>query len=78
MCLQIWTPPYLTGNPNRPIINTISRTSPAYGQTFVVTFGYTQAGSAPAITRVVLNRIGGSTHSTHFDQRQVLLCPLKP
>ena len=69
---QIFTPPYLTGNPNRPTITGISNTSPAYGATFAVTFGYTQTSSAPAINRVVLARIGGSTHSVHFDQRQVL------
>ena len=70
--MQIFTPPYLTGNPNRPTIAGISNASPAYGATFSVTFGYTQTTSAPAIDRVVLNRIGGSTHSVHFDQRQVL------
>ena len=69
--VQIWTPPYLTGNPNRPTIMGISNISPAYGTTFRLSYGYTQTGSTPAISRVVLNRIGGSTHSMHFDQRQV-------
>ena len=27
-------------------------------------------GAAVPITRVVVNRLGGCTHSTHFDQRQ--------
>ena len=70
--MQIFTPPYLTGNPNRPTIVSVSSQSPAYGGTLTIVFGSSQA-AALTIQRVVLNRCGGVTHSTHFDARQV--CP---
>ena len=70
--MQIWTPPYLTGNPNRPTITGLSTTSPAYGSQLAITFGSSQ-GQQLAVKRVVLCRQGGSTHSQHFDMRQVCL-----
>ena len=60
-----------TGNPNRPTIVSVSSQSPAYGASLTITFGSSQ-GAVLQIQRVVLNRMGGVTHSTHFDARQVL------
>ena len=66
--LQIYTPPYLTGNVSRPIIRSLSSTSPGYGASVTVVFGWT--GPAGTVNRVVVNRVGGVTHSLHVDQRQ--------
>ena len=58
------------GNPNRPTILSVSSQSPAYGAALTIRFGSSQA-AALQVQRVVLNRVGGVTHSTHFDARQV-------
>ena len=73
--MQLFTPPYLTGTPNRPTILGLSSTSPGYGAQLSITFGSTQ-GAALNIQRVVLSRSGGVTHSQHFDLRQVPLLVL--
>jgi hypothetical protein len=55
---------------SRPIISDVSTATPAYGSAFAVMLNF--SGGAPVtISRVVFNRVGGITHSTHFDQRQV-------
>ena len=68
--MQLFTPPYLTGNPNRPTITALSSQSPAYGAALTITFGASQGGTL-TVQRVVLSRQGGTTHSQHFDERQV-------
>ena len=55
---------------NRPMLGAPSNRSPAYGATVTIPLTYA-GGAAVPITRVVVNRLGGTTHSTHFDQRQV-------
>jgi hypothetical protein len=57
---------------SRPIISAVSTATPAYGAAFTVTLTFAGGGPVP-ISRVVFNRVGGITHSTHFDQRQVSL-----
>ena len=66
--LQIYTPPYLTGNVSRPIISSLSNNSPGYGASVNINFAWT--GAAGTVNRVVVNRVGGVTHSLHVDQRQ--------
>lgn len=65
----------------RPLLGAPSNTSPGYGTTITIPFTFT-GGPAVPITRVVVNRIGGITHSLHMDQRQVsayyLCCCLLP
>lgn len=52
------------------MIGGVSTATPGYGATFTVTITFSGGNPVP-ITRVVFNRLGGVTHSTHFDQRQV-------
>ena len=52
------------------MIFTSSTNTPDYGEDFAVTLGFV-GGDPVAIGRVVFNRVGGITHSNHFDQRQV-------
>ena len=56
----------------RPLLGAVSNRSPAYGATVTIPFTFT-GGPAVPITRVVINRIGGLTHSLHIDQRQVYI-----
>ena len=55
---------------SRPMILTSTNNTPGYGENFEVTLGFV-GGDPVSIGRVVFNRVGGITHSNHFDQRQV-------
>ena len=70
--LQLYTPPYLTGSPSRPVIQSITSVAPAYGSALTIAFGWTNG--AGTISRAVIVRQGGISGSMHFDQRQVQLC----
>lgn len=54
----------------RPMLGNPSNSRPAYGALITVPLSFV-GGAATTIKRAVLNRVGGVTHSTHFDQRQV-------
>ncbi|KAK9809424.1 hypothetical protein WJX73_005866 [Symbiochloris irregularis] len=74
--MQIYTPPYLLGTFNRPVISNPSTKSPAYGSTFTVQWAYNPGSpgiETSPITRMVFNIMNGDTHSVHFDERQVIL-----
>lgn len=64
---QIYTPSYLQVGKPRPII-TSNPPNIGYNTSFGVGFS-----GVPSQDRVVLNRLASSTHSNHFDQRQVVL-----
>lgn len=59
--------------PFRPVLGNPSVASPGYGATVSVPVTWT-GGPPASISRVVVYRLGGITHSVHMDQRQVLDC----
>ena len=67
--MQTFTPPYLVGNPNRPVISQLSADAWGYGEVYNVSVGWTQ--TTAYIDMAVLIKSGGVTHSVHFDQRMV-------
>ncbi|KAK9795598.1 hypothetical protein WJX73_005422 [Symbiochloris irregularis] len=71
--MQIWTPPYLVGTFSRPLITAPSSISPGYGATLTFTLTWSAGSTGQSIKRVVFNIVNGITHSTHFDQRQVVV-----
>lgn len=60
---EVFQPPYLFDGP-RPVINALSATTLAYGQTFTVT-----TPDAAAITDVTFLRLGSVTHAFNQNQR---------
>lgn len=83
--VQIFTPDYLhTGKP-RPVITAVNASAQTdnvsevdaqmgYAQNFAIGFS-----SVTNLDRIVLNRLVGSTHGVHADQRQVVLeCSVTP
>ena len=66
--LQLYTPPYLTGAPNRPVVQSVTTLTPAYGAAMTLAFGWTNGTGT--ISRAVLVRQGGVSESMHFDHRQ--------
>lgn len=67
--LQLYTPPYLTGSPSRPVIQSVTSLTPAYGGAITIAFGW--SNGTGTLSRAVLVRQGGISDSMHFDQRQV-------
>ncbi len=65
--VQLYTPDYLHTSKPRPVIS-LSPQQLVYGASFSINFT-----AVPDVDRVVLNRLTGSTHGNHFDQRQVVL-----
>lgn len=69
--VEIFSPPYLeSGNP-RPVIQSLSDSDPAYGQSFTATLN--SAVSASNIGSVVLMAPGATTHGFDQGQRAVKL-----
>lgn len=64
---QIYTPDYLSSGKPRPMITSAPQAM-VYATTYTIQFS-----NVAAVDRVVLNRLAGSTHGNHFDQRQVVL-----
>lgn len=65
--VQIFTPDYLfTSNP-RPVITSVA-SEVGYSQNFTISFS-----NVTNLDRVVFNRLVGSTHGVHADQRQIVL-----
>ena len=67
--MQLYTPPYLTGSPNRPVIQSVMTTTPAYGADLTISLGWTNGTGS--VSRAVLLRQGGVSNSLHIDSRQV-------
>eukprot|EP00891_Asterochloris_glomerata_P008232 jgi/Astpho2/8232/Aster-x1502 len=65
--VQLYRPDYLHTSKPRPVIS-LSPQQLVYGASFSINFT-----AVPDVDRVVLNRLTGSTHGNHFDQRQQLL-----
>ena len=70
--MQLYTPPYLTGNPNRPVIQSVTSVTPAYGANLTIALGWTNGTGT--VSRAVLVRQGGVSNSLHIDSRQVGGC----
>ena len=77
--VQIYTPDYLYTNNPRPIITSVNASTQTanvydvdaqvgYSQNFTITFS-----DVTSLDRVVFNRLVGSTHGVHADQRQIVL-----
>lgn len=77
--VQLFTPDYLHTTKPRPVITAVNASaqteavydvdaSMGYGQSFTIGFS-----NVTHIDRVVLNRLVGSTHGVHADQRQIVL-----
>ena len=66
--VQIYTPDYLHTSKPRPVITSVNASAIGYSQNFSVE--YSQVTS---LDRIVLNRLVGSTHGVHADQRQIVL-----
>lgn len=65
--IQIYSPDYLHTNKPRPVIESANATI-GYSQRFNISFS-----GVTSLDRVVLNRLVGSTHGVHADQRQLVL-----
>ncbi|MCJ1368644.1 hypothetical protein MMC16_007789 [Acarospora aff. strigata] len=66
--VQIYTPDYLHTTKPRPVISSVSKTEVGYIDNFSITFS-----NVTSLDRVVFNRLVGSTHGVHSDQRQIVL-----
>lgn len=66
--VQIYTPDYLHTTKPRPVIASVNQTEIGYSQNFTIKFT-----NVTSLDRVVLNRLVGSTHGVHTDQRQIVL-----
>lgn len=64
---QLFTPDYLQTSKPRPVITSAPSTL-GYAANFSIGFS-----NVTTLDHVVLNRLSGSTHGIHFDQRQVVL-----
>ncbi|KAK9795594.1 hypothetical protein WJX73_004039 [Symbiochloris irregularis] len=72
--MQIWTPPYLVGTFNRPLISNPSTTSATWNSQMTFSLTWSAGYSASiSVTRVVFTMVNGVTHSQHFDERQVVV-----
>ena len=65
--VQLYTPDYLQNGSPRPVV-TSAPTSMVYGASYNIAYS-----NVSSVDRVVLNRLAGSTHGNHFDQRQIVL-----
>lgn len=66
--VQIYTPDYLHTTKPRPVIPSVNQTDIGYTQNFTINFS-----NVTSLDRVVFNRLVGSTHGVHSDQRQIVL-----
>ncbi len=66
--VQIYTPDYLHTTKPRPVISSVNQTEIGYTQNFTINFS-----NVTSLDRVVFNRLVGSTHGVHSDQRQIVL-----
>lgn len=66
--VQLYTPDYLHTSKPRPVIASVNQTEIAYAESFSIRFS-----NVTGLDRVVFNRLVGSTHGVHTDQRQIVL-----
>lgn len=66
--VQIYTPDYLHSSKPRPVIDSVNQTKIGHSSKFSISFS-----NVTSVDQVVLNRLVGSTHGVHADQRQIVL-----